>query len=767
MASGDRLANGSLHHPERSAEEEDDYEAAAAAASASADAADLDRLLEYPDDVDYYSLLGLSRSPQPTDAQIRSAYRTLTLSFHPDKQPAHLREAAEAHFERIKEAYETLIDPNKRTVYDLQGAEGVKREWSAGGAMGLGGEAERNQVGVKAMSAEEFRRWFVETMKMRERQVLDQLVQARGSITVGLDASSMVSAANDGDYVYLHFPTIRPYKFSIGYSFKAPLPEFRNLWTRDTEEKEDSGNETKDQPPSVGGTEVVLNASINGKLQTPKQRVKFVYEDGTEEPKEVALPLIMVAQKMQLGASINHTIMNVGLRKGLLQKLTPSWLDGATVGCTGLLLPFPSVETSITKAVAPFPGTKPITFSVRSTFARSPVSEPPMIGIYMSRQLGLGKHVYCNWSSGTLAWPMLLHQMLLPLVQIGVDPESALSVPIQTSHFDVGYLSLPKQTKRPEVDEDDEPDVEESLKQGHPAESWHWRVSASPQGGSLTLNYSRNLFSGRVDEPARSEWSLEGYHPITTTADHRAVRLEIQATAGLDGSLGWNIAGTRQVGDFTRVGVGIGVSGRRGLSINISWHRLGQAIHLPVVICPLDLVEAEIATLAVLIPWATYCGIEFGYIRPRERRKRRQAILQRRKELKKLTAKRKAESQQAIELMAEQVHRRQERERAQGGLVIDRAEYGYYPPSDRKVTGERAERHVIDVTIPVAALVDHSQLIIPRETVKFQILGFYDPAPLLPKKLRIWYTFGGRQHMVEASDSEGVSCPMRSHLIAG
>lgn len=171
----DGLANGSLHR--HGSAEEDDYEATTDA--------DFSRLMDYPDDVDYYTLLGLSRSPQPTDAQIRSAYRTLTLSFHPDKQPAHLREAAEAHFERIKEAYETLIDPNKRTVYDLQGAEGVRREWGPGGAMGRGGEAERKQVGIKAMNAEEFRRWFVETMKSRERQVLDQLVHARVRIYFG------------------------------------------------------------------------------------------------------------------------------------------------------------------------------------------------------------------------------------------------------------------------------------------------------------------------------------------------------------------------------------------------------------------------------------------------------------------------------------------------------------------------------------------------------------------------------------------------------
>ena len=47
---------------------------------------------------------------------------------------------------------------------------------------------------------------------------------------------------------------------------------------------------------------------------------------------------------------------------------------------------------------------------------------------------------------------------------------------------------------------------------------------------------------------------------------------------------------------------------------------------------------------------------------------------------------------------------------------------------------------------------------------QFQILGFHDPAPLLPKRLKIWYRFQGRDHYVEANDKEKVSCPLRAHL---
>jgi DnaJ family protein C protein 11 len=150
---------------------------------------DYSMIMSYPaEEVDYYALLGLRRTPAPSDAEIRSAYRNLTLSFHPDKQPAERREAAEQQFARIQEAYETLLDPKKRVVYDLLGAEGVQREWGTGGAMGRGGEAER-QVGVRAQTPEEFRGWFMETMKRRERKVLDSLVQSR----VGSPLSPLLS----------------------------------------------------------------------------------------------------------------------------------------------------------------------------------------------------------------------------------------------------------------------------------------------------------------------------------------------------------------------------------------------------------------------------------------------------------------------------------------------------------------------------------------------------------------------------------------------
>lgn len=142
--------------------------------------------VEYPDEIDYYSVLGLSRQPPPADSQLRSAYHNLTLSFHPDKQPAHLVQAAKAQFERVREAYEVLSDPKKRIVYDLEGAAAVQREWGSQGLMSRSTEGDDDddgskQLGPRAMAPDEFKQWFIKKMKSRERKMINDLVSARVS----------------------------------------------------------------------------------------------------------------------------------------------------------------------------------------------------------------------------------------------------------------------------------------------------------------------------------------------------------------------------------------------------------------------------------------------------------------------------------------------------------------------------------------------------------------------------------------------------------
>lgn len=80
---------------------------------------------------DYYEILGISHDA--TEEEIKKAYKKLALKYHPDRNPGD--RIAEEKFKEASEAYQVLIDPEKRRIYDLYGHEGL----SSHGFTGVGG----------------------------------------------------------------------------------------------------------------------------------------------------------------------------------------------------------------------------------------------------------------------------------------------------------------------------------------------------------------------------------------------------------------------------------------------------------------------------------------------------------------------------------------------------------------------------------------------------------------------------------------------------
>ena len=106
--------------------------------------------------MDFYVLLGVQR--EATEADIKRAFRRLARKYHPDINPGD--RVAEQQFRQIAEAYETLVDPDRRRLYDTVGVQGV-----AAGAVTFGFEGFDFSMHVSGDAAPTFGDLFAEIFR--------------------------------------------------------------------------------------------------------------------------------------------------------------------------------------------------------------------------------------------------------------------------------------------------------------------------------------------------------------------------------------------------------------------------------------------------------------------------------------------------------------------------------------------------------------------------------------------------------------------------
>ena len=70
---------------------------------------------------DYYEILGIDKNASKDE--IKSAFRKKARVYHPDINKAP---DAEEKFKELGKAYETLMDDDKRALYDRYGEDGLK-----------------------------------------------------------------------------------------------------------------------------------------------------------------------------------------------------------------------------------------------------------------------------------------------------------------------------------------------------------------------------------------------------------------------------------------------------------------------------------------------------------------------------------------------------------------------------------------------------------------------------------------------------------------
>ena len=78
---------------------------------------------------DYYEVLAVSRTA--TEEEVKRSYRKLAVKYHPDKNPGDPH--AEEKFKELGEAYDVLIDADKRAAYDRFGHAAFSQGIGRGG----------------------------------------------------------------------------------------------------------------------------------------------------------------------------------------------------------------------------------------------------------------------------------------------------------------------------------------------------------------------------------------------------------------------------------------------------------------------------------------------------------------------------------------------------------------------------------------------------------------------------------------------------------
>ena len=97
------------------------------------------------------------------------------------------------------------------------------------------------------------------------------------------------------------------------------------------------------------------------------------------------------------------------------------------------------------------------------------------------------------------------------------------------------------------------------------------------------------------------------------------------------------------------------------------------------------------------------------------------------------------------------------------GLVILSAHYGLKTSFTSRGMQDPSNptSAIIDVTIPLQALVNDGKLIIPGGRAKYNLLGFYDPCIGEAKVLRVRYLFKDVVHEVTIPDTASLRIPVQ------
>ncbi|KAK2157929.1 hypothetical protein LSH36_181g03013 [Paralvinella palmiformis] len=167
--------------------------------------------LDLVDGDDYYAWLGLSKNASKDE--INNAFRRFSRMYHPDKHAsdAALHSKAETIFPKIKKAHDVLSDPQKRAIYDTMGVKGLETDgW---------------EIVSRTKTPQEILEEYERLAREREKKLLEQKTNPKGTFSIGIDASDMFDRyhAIDAMEYSSSLPNIEINEISISQSIECPL----------------------------------------------------------------------------------------------------------------------------------------------------------------------------------------------------------------------------------------------------------------------------------------------------------------------------------------------------------------------------------------------------------------------------------------------------------------------------------------------------------------------------------------------------------------
>ncbi|ORZ30196.1 hypothetical protein BCR44DRAFT_55847 [Catenaria anguillulae PL171] len=264
--------------------------------------------------------------------------------------------------------------------------------------------------------------------------------------------------------------------------------------------------------------------------------------------------------------------------------------------------------------------------------------------------------------------------------------------------------------------------------------------------------------------------------PNTPLAARPTLELNLQGDART-GAMGFSWKLAHKLGEHLRVGLGTAATSGVGIVTTLELGYLGQRLILPISLYPeLNLVAFAAASA---VPLLSAAAAWVAVLEPRRKRILAAKLAAAKERARDLFAARRAESLAAAQAQYPTVVTKYARERDAsngGGLIILQALYGKVraaaaasgqlpPPAGILHLKPSEAEGVLDVSIPVFALVTNSALKIEAGVSKAGLIGFWDPAPWEDKQLLVTYVFRGVYRQVIVEDDAALALPLRNHVV--